>query len=49
MQRHEAILIGIVAAMIIAGMLYAGHQNNQCRSEAIKAGMKGEDVVKACR
>lgn len=49
MERHEAILAGIVAAIIVSALTFWGYQGHQCKIEAIKAGMKGDDVVKACK
>jgi uncharacterized membrane protein len=49
MNRNETILVGIIGAMFVIAMAFWGYQGNQCKIEAIKAGMKGEEVVKACR
>lgn len=49
MERHEAILIGVVAVVVILAFTFWGYQGHLCKVEAIKAGMKGEEVVKACR
>jgi len=48
MSRVEAILSGVVAAMIIAGLTFWGYQGHQCKIEAIKAGVKAEEIRKAC-
>lgn len=49
MSRHEAILVGVVAAIVVAACTFWGYQGHLCKLEAIKAGMKSEEVVKACR
>lgn len=49
MSRYEIILIGIIVVTMILACSFWGYQGHLCRVEAIKAGMKGDDVVKACR
>jgi hypothetical protein len=49
MSRHEAILVGVVGCLIVLAFTFWGYQGHICKVEAIKAGMKGEEVVKACR
>lgn len=49
MARHEAILSGVVAVVFILAFAFWGYQSHLCKVEAIKAGMKGEEVLKACR
>lgn len=49
MSRHEAILVGVIVVTIILSCTFYGYQGHLCRLEAIKSGMKGEEVVKACR
>lgn len=49
MERHEAILAGIVVAILVTAFTFWGYQGHLCKLEAIKAGMKGDEVVKACR
>jgi len=48
MNKTEAILFGVVAAMVIAGLSFWGYQDHQCKIEAIKAGVKAEEIRKAC-
>ena len=49
MNRYEAIMVGVLGVVLISGFVFWGYQGHQCKIEAIKAGMKGEEVVKACR
>ncbi len=49
MEKHEAILAGVIAVVLILSLTFWGYQGHICKTEAIKAGMKGEEVVKACR
>jgi hypothetical protein len=49
MSRHESILAGVCAAMLLMAASFWGYQGHLCKIEAIKAGMKGDEVVKACR
>jgi hypothetical protein len=49
MSRNEAILAGIIAVVVVIGLGFWGYQGHLCKLEAIKAGMKGEEVVRACR
>lgn len=48
MNKYELISIVIGFALFISAMVYNNHTNANCRVEAIKAGMKAEDVSKAC-
>jgi hypothetical protein len=49
MNQHETILVGVIAVTIILAFTFWGYQGHLCKIDAIKAGMKGEEVVKACR
>lgn len=49
MSRNESILVGAVALMLVLALSFWEYQGNLCKIEAIKAGMKGEEVLKACR
>lgn len=49
MEKNEAILVGVIAAILVAAFTFWGYQGHLCKIEAIKAGMKGDEVVKACR
>lgn len=49
MNRYEAIMVGIIGVVLICAFAFWSYQGHLCKIEAIKAGMKGEEVVKACR
>lgn len=49
MNRYEAIMVGVIGVVPICAFAFWGYQGHLCKIEAIKAGMKGEEVVKACR
>lgn len=50
MDLRNILIFAGVAAMIVAAFLTTcSVQRHDCRVEAIKAGMKGEEVDKACR
>lgn len=49
MDRNEAILVGVIGVVLVLALTFWGYQGHQCKLEAIKAGMKGDEVVKACR
>lgn len=48
MNFNEAILCGIIAVAVVIGLSFWGYNGHKCKLEAIKAGMKAEDVAKAC-
>jgi len=48
MNRQEAILVGVIAVIVVLAFTFWGYQGHLCKIEAIKAGMKGDEVVKAC-
>lgn len=47
--RNILIFAGVVAMIVAALLATCSVQRHDCRVEAIKAGMKGEEVEKACR
>ena len=49
MQIHEAILVGIIVDILILALPFSGYQGHLCKIEEIKAGMKGDEVKKACK
>jgi hypothetical protein len=46
--RNILILAGVVALIVATFLGSCSVQNHNCRVEAIKAGMKGDEVTKAC-
>lgn len=46
--RNVLICIGVVAMIVAAFFTSCSVQNHNCKVEAIKAGMKGDEVTKAC-
>jgi len=48
MNFNEAILCGIIAVSVVSGLTFWGYKTSECKIEAIKAGMKSEEVSKAC-
>lgn len=48
MNLYEAVLAGVIAFLVIGGMALWGYEGNQCKMEAIKAGMKAAEVHSAC-
>lgn len=48
MSRNELILTGIIAVLVIAALSFWGYNGHQCKLEAIKAGLKGDEIRKSC-
>lgn len=48
MGLNETIVAVIISVSLIIGFTFLGFNNSKCKIEAIKAGMKVEEVRKAC-
>jgi hypothetical protein len=49
MSKLDSIFFGVIIFMLLAFFTTCSFQESSCRQEAIKAGMKADDVLKACR
>lgn len=47
--RNILILAGVVVIVVAGFFTSCSVQNHNCKVEAIKAGMKGDEVTKACQ
>lgn len=47
--RYIIIFVAVATLAVIGGLIYQDHARKECRLEAIKSGMKAEDIAIACR
>lgn len=48
MNKYELVAAVIALAMFLGFITYGSTAPSRCRIEAIKAGMKGDEIQKAC-